>query len=63
MVAEIENSPAEGNPEINDHPPYPKEGHLFEDWQSLEGLPKAKEYRRCMHPKCHYYETREAPKG
>lgn len=43
---------------------WPSDGeHLFTEWMALTGPPKAKQYRKCVHPKCHHFEEREAPKG
>lgn len=40
--------------------PLPGE-HLFTVWQTKTGMPKATQYRYCIHPDCTYIEERMAP--
>ena len=37
--------------------------HLWTNWQNNTGLPKATQYRVCIHPDCTKVEYREAPKA
>lgn len=42
--------------------PLPGE-HLWTNWQTATGLPKATQYRSCIHPDCKAVEYREAPRA
>lgn len=37
--------------------------HLWGKWQNKTGLPKATQYRTCVHPLCNEVQEREAPKA
>lgn len=36
--------------------------HVWGEWTQRTALPKATQYRSCIHPRCGAFETREAPK-
>ena len=40
--------------------PLPGE-HLFGPWLTMTGMPKATQYRVCIHPECRHVEKRMAP--
>lgn len=41
---------------------WPTKGdHLFGPWYNKTGLPKATQYRQCVHPLCEAVEERKAP--
>lgn len=44
---------------VIEHPPWPKPGeHFWSKWQAKTGLPKATQYRVCIHPDCKAIEER-----
>lgn len=43
---------------------WPTDGScVFGPWMTKTGLPKATQYRMCVHPECTKSEVREAPKS
>jgi len=40
--------------------PAPEE-HVWSPWMTKTGLPKATQWRGCVHPECHETEERPAP--
>lgn len=44
------------------HPSWPgPNDHLYGKWYTNKGMPKATQYRVCMHPDCTHVEYRDAP--
>lgn len=37
--------------------------HLWSDWQNDKPMPKATQYRTCVHPLCKEVERRDAPQA
>lgn len=37
--------------------------HVWGPWMTKRGLPKAVQYRTCVHPLCNAVQEREAPKS